>query len=259
VEAPPLTKRVYQALHGKGSGRLTHTQRFLLATILFAVGVAIVSTEPELPDGVRDFLEVSEIVIGMIFVVEFLARIWSVGAAPEFAGFTGRLRYIVKPIVIIDLIALLPFLLGAVGAESLVLRLVRVMRLLALSKLMRYSEAMKIVVSSVVQRRYELFFAFTLAGMMILFSASALYIIEGETQPKAFGSILRSMWWAVTTLTTVGYGDVVPLTPLGKVFAAMTAIAGIGMIAMPTGILAASFSDGFARAREHEAKKRDER
>jgi len=74
-------------------------------------------------------------------------------------------------------------------------------------------------------------------------------VLEGEAQPKVFGSILRAMWWSVITLTTVGYGDVYPITPLGKVFAAMTAVAGIGMIAMPTGILAASFSEGFARLR----------
>lgn len=89
----------------------------------------------------------------------------------------------------------------------------------------------------------------TIVAAVAVAASSALYVIEGSNHPDAFGSILRSMWWAVVTLTTVGYGDVVPLSPLGKVFAAITAIAGIGMIAMPTGILAAAFSEGFAKAR----------
>src|SRR5262249_9005046 len=115
---------------------------------------------------------------------------------------------------------------------------------------------MRIVVSAVFERRFELLFAVTLALLMILLSSAALYLIEGSRQPQAFGSILRAMWWSVITLTTVGYGDAVPVTWLGKGCAAVTAVAGIGMIAMPTGILAASFSDGFARARASSAGER---
>jgi voltage-gated potassium channel len=163
-----------------------------------------------------------------------------------------------QPLAIVDLLALLPFILGVVGAETLVLRAARALRLLALSKLLRYSEAARVVMRSIVERRYELLFALMIAGLMILVSSTALYLVEGASQPKAFGSILRAMWWSVVTLTTVGYGDVFPLTPLGKFFAAITALAGIGMIAMPTGILAAAFSDGFARARQRGIEQMDD-
>ena len=248
-----LRERVYHELYGHESGGLTATQRLLFTVILVAVVMAVVSTEPELPLRLRDGIEVLEWIVGAIFVVEYLARVACAGVLPEFRGLRGRLRFVLQPLLIIDLLALLPFLIGALGSESLLLRLIRVLRLLALTKLVRYSQAMRGVVAAVVDRRFELMFAVMLASLMLLFSSAALYVIEGDAQPKAFGSILRAMWWSVITLTTVGYGDVVPITPLGKVFAALTAIAGIGMIAMPTGILAASFSEGFARLRRNPA------
>ena len=241
---------VYEALHGGPATRgMTPTQKGLVLTIFAGVGLAIVETEPDLSDHARFVLDIAECGVGGIFLAEYLARLWCVGLEPEHRGVSGRLRYLCHPVVILDLIALVPFFLGILGAESLVLRLVRVLRIFALAKMVRYSAAIRLVLRSLVSRRYELAFAVCLAGMMILISSAALYVVEGDRQPKAFGSILRSMWWAVVTLTTVGYGDVVPQTPLGKVLAGITALGGIGMIALPTGILAAAFSDGFASAR----------
>jgi len=241
--------RVYRQLHGADRPGLTITQRLLAVAIVVSVGLAIVSTEPDLGAGVLEGIEAAELAFGVIFLAEYLLRVWACPENPEYAGPGGRLRYVRRPVPIVDLLALLPFLVGAVGAESFVLRSIRVLRLVALSKLVRYSAAMRLVISSVWERRYELVFAVCLAGLAILISSSALYLIEGGHQPKAFGSIPRAMWWSVVTLTTVGYGDVFPVTPFGKFFAGLTALAGIGMIAMPTGILAACFSDGFAKAR----------
>ncbi|APV51283.1 hypothetical protein BWI17_17285 [Betaproteobacteria bacterium GR16-43] len=242
-------QKVYDELHGSKGGGLTATQRVVLVAILLGVALAIVSTEPEIPPELTRHFDRIEGVLGIIFLIEYVARVWSIGHDPVHRGVLGRLRYMVKPFAILDLVALIPFLLGWLGFETFILRILRVLRLIAISKLLRYSEAMRIVVGAVYDRRFELMFAMVLASLMILISSAALYVVEGEKQPQAFGSILRSMWWAVVTLTTVGYGDVVPQTVLGKVFAGVTALAGIGMIAMPTGILAASFSDGFAKAR----------
>jgi voltage-gated potassium channel len=241
--------KVYAALHGRDGEGLTVTQRCVMAAILAGVALAIIGTEPALPPGWQQGIDHAEVVMGVIFLVEYVARVWSIGEQPEHAGLAGRLRYMAKPFAVIDLLALLPYLLGFMGSESFVLRVIRVLRLLAISKMIRYSEAMRIVVGAVIERKFELMFAVMLAWLMILVASAALYVVEGDKQPEVFGSILRSMWWAVVTLTTVGYGDVVPQTVLGKIFAGATALAGIGMIAMPTGILAASFSDGFARAR----------
>lgn len=245
-----MRDRIYRQLNGGGLAGLTITQRALVVAIIAAVVTTVLDTEPEIPERVHEALRIIEAILTALFSIEYLLRVWSAGEDPSFAGWRGRLRYVRQPLLIVDLLALLPFLLGALGAETLVLRSLRALRLLALSKLVRYSDAMRVVLSSIVERRYELVFALMIAGIMILVSSTALYLVEGEAQPKAFGSILRSMWWSVVTLTTVGYGDVFPFTPLGKVCAAVTALAGIGMIAMPTGILAAAFSDGFARARQ---------
>jgi voltage-gated potassium channel len=243
-----LKLRMYAALHSSDE-TLTKTQRFLLLAIVSAVVLAIVGTEPTLPPRVDDLIELVEVGFGVLFTVEYVLRVWSIDADAQFSGIRGRLRYMRQPLVIIDFLALLPFLFGLIGGESLILRSIRVLRLLALTKLFRYSEAMRVVMGALYERRHELVFAFALSTLMILLSSAALYAAEGVRQPEAFGSIPRAMWWAIATLTTVGYGDVVPVTPIGKVLAALTAISGIGMIAMPTGILAASFSDGFARAR----------
>ena len=243
-----LRDQVYRELHGARGEGLTNTQRFVLTAIVAAVVVTIIGTEPQLPPGLRAGIEGAELLFGALFLIEYLARVWSIGSDPQYSGLSGRLRYMVRPFSLIDLLALLPFLIGGFE-ESLIVRAVRVLRLLALSKMLRYSQAMRIVFAAVLERRFELCFAFFLAGLMILLSSAALYVVEGARQPEAFGSIARAMWWSVITLTTVGYGDVVPVTALGKVFASITALAGIGMIAMPTGILAASFSDGFSRAR----------
>lgn len=249
-----VIEKVCDALHGRHRAGMTATQRFVAAAIIAAVLLAIVATEPDLTDDTRAALAVVEAGFGLLFLVEYVARVWSVGCRHEFAGFRGRLRYMATPLALVDAVALLPFLLGAIGSESMILRLIRVMRILALAKMARYSVAMRVVLASIVERRFELLFAASLAGFMLLVSSAALYVIEGGDQPEAFGSIARSMWWAVATLTTVGYGDVVPITPLGKLFAAITAIAGIAMIALPTGILAAAFSDGFSRARRLKAE-----
>lgn len=245
-----LRDQVFRELHGSESPGLTGTQRFLFTAIILSVALAVLGTEPDIGTEMLDAIEIAEFIFGVFFLVEYVARVWASPSNPEYAGPGGRWRYVRRPVPLMDLIALVPFLIGAIGAESFLLRLIRVFRLLALSKLVRYSDAMRVVMGAVVERRFELLFAVSLAGLAILISSAALYVVEGGGQPKQFGSILRAMWWSIATLTTVGYGDVVPITPLGKFFSGITALAGIGMIAMPTGILAACFADGFARARQ---------
>jgi voltage-gated potassium channel len=142
-----------------------------------------------------------------------------------------------------------------------VLRLVRLVRIVALAKLGRYSSALNAIGHAIHSRRYELTMSLVIAGMLLLVSSTFLYLVEGEGQPDDFGSIPRAMWWSIATLTTVGYGDAVPQTVIGRILAGFTAITGIGLIAMPTGILAAAFSDALARqreAREKRAKNRDD-
>lgn len=132
--------------------------------------------------------------------------------------------------------------------NTFVIRALRLLRLLAFAKIGRYSAALQHIQHAIQVRQYELLVAFTISMVVLLLAATAMYLVEGSSQPDAFGSIPRSLWWSVSTLTTVGYGDVYPLTPLGKLLAGITSLAAIGLFALPTGILAAAFAEAL---REH--------
>ena len=161
----------------------------------------------------------------------------------------------VSPWAIIDLIAILPFFLTFGAVNTFVLRLIKLIRLLRLARLGRFSSAISDLYLAVSSRRYELTVSLVVAIMLLILTSSVIYVLEASHQPEAFGSIPRALWWSVATLTTVGYGDVTPITPGGQAFAGLTAIIGIGMIAMPTGILAAAFSDAMQKRRESDENK----
>ena len=147
------------------------------------------------------------------------------------------------------MLVMLRFLLPLLGLEAALLRMIRIVRLVRLARLGRYSLALQMIGAAVTDRRYELGVSVIIASGLMLLSSTALYLAEGAHQPENFGSIPRAMWWSVATLTTVGYGDIVPVTVTGRIFAAVTALTGIGIIAIPTGILAGAFSDALRRAR----------
>ena len=142
---------------------------------------------------------------------------------------------------IVDLLAILPFILTGGAYNSFIIRLLKLLRLLRVAKVGRFSQAWVSLSDAIYGRRFEL----ALSG-----AVAFLYVLEGNTQPDAFGSIPRALWWSVATLTTVRYGEVTPVTVMGRIFAGLTAIAGIGLIAMPTGILAAAFSEAMQSRKE---------
>jgi voltage-gated potassium channel len=212
--------------------------------ILASVTLAILETEPLVVSGYEPLLVPLEWLFVGIFAVEYGARVWASAADPRYGpGLVGRLRYMRSPAAVIDLLALASVATSFGGDAGFLLRLARIIRIFRLARLGRLSPAMQHVSAAFASRRYELAVSFAAGALLIVLSSSLLYLAEGAAQPEEFGSIPRAMWWAVATLTTVGYGDVYPITLLGRVFAALTAINGIGMIAMPAGILAAAFSD----------------
>ncbi|MES2723029.1 MAG: ion transporter [Pseudomonadota bacterium] len=229
---------------------LSMVNRVVVGSILVAGALAIVETEPSLADRFGQVFLVMELVLGGLFSLEYLARLW---VAPEqragVAPWRARLAFVVSPAGLTDLIAIASSLLVASGSSALLLRIVRVGRILRLAKLGRMSRALNHMIAAVGARREELMLSLVGGMVLMVIAATALYLAEGHVQPDKFGSIPRALWWSVATLTTIGYGDVYPVTPLGKILAALTAIFSIGLIAMPTGILAAAFSDGLQRHR----------
>lgn len=230
---------------------LSPLNRAVAALILVSIAVAVLESERTLFVAWEPFFVTAELVITALFVVEYVARVWTSAENPRFGpGLRGRLRYMASPPAILDVLAIAPLFLAMVGSEAFLFRLLRLLRILRLAKLARYSSAMSAIGEAIASRRYELIASIAGALILLLISSTCLYIVESEAQPETFGSIPRAMWWSVATLTTVGYGDVVPVTLAGRVLAGVTAIIGIGLIAMPTGILASAFSDALARRRE---------
>jgi voltage-gated potassium channel len=217
----------------------------VFATILVTSALAIVETEPTISAGREGFFNALEWVIGTVFTAEYLARAWTAAENPKYGpGWRGLGHYMRSPTAIIDLISIVAsFATPSAGLQPYLLRAFRLARILRLAKLGRMSNAMSYLIEAMMARRYELLFSLFVSLTFMVFSASLLWLVEGQAQPDKFGSIPRAMWWATAALTTIGYGDTYPITVLGRIFAAMAAIGGIGLVAMPTGIMAAAFSE----------------
>ena len=250
--AGSLRRRVYLALTGglSGAGRLTATNKVIILLIIASIGFAIFESE-EVVRGPNSWIfQVAETGFALAFAAEYLARLWTCAEEPRYRGFRGRLRFMLTPAALIDLLALAPLVFVAIGSEAFVLRVLQLVRILRLARIGRYSNAANAIRQAVRLRRYELA-ASLLAGLsLMLVAAAGLYVIEGTDQPDKFGSIPRAMWWSIATLTTVGYGDVYPITVLGRLFASITAVIGIGLIALPAGIVAAAFAEVVVQRRE---------
>lgn len=222
----------------------------IVGVILVSVVSTVLASEPLLARPLRPLFLGIEVTAGLIFLVEYVARAWVAVEHPgNPGGWRGHLRYLVTPLAVIDLLALLPLFLASLGGEAFMLRLLRLLRILRLARLGRFSATMSILGQCLHARRFELWMSAAFAALLLLISSTLLHMVEGGVQPDAFGSIPRTMWWSIATLTTVGYGDVFPVTVLGRLLAGLTALGGIGLIAMPTGILAAAFSDALDRRR----------
>lgn len=254
-----IRSRVYlQLTPSTRPGRgLSLANKGICALIIVSSVFAILETEPSFVLGWERSIYGMELCFTVIFVAEYVVRVWVSVENPRFSHpLWGRLRYVFTLAAILDLLAILPILLLAGGADAILLRLFRLLRILRLARLGRFSRAFNHVVEAISSRRYELLLSLLVAVIALVVSSTLLFLAEGNIQPEAFGSIPRAMWWSIATLTTVGYGDVYPVTVLGKVLAACTAVMGIGLIAMPTGILAAAMSEAFQQ-RQRKATDRD--
>lgn len=248
-----LRLQVYRQLEASAwPGRgLSPANLFLAILIVVTVAAAILETEPLVARGHELLFARMEIVVGAIFSIEYLLRLWVAVENPRFAKCRyPRLRYAVTPIAIIDLVAILPALFAVGGAQTLVLRFFRVLRMLRLAKLGRTSRAWDEIRDALYERRYEFALILGLLAISVLIAGSLLYWAEAEAQPDKFGSIPRSLWWAIVTLTTVGYGDTFPVTGLGKFLAGIITVIGVMLVALPTGLFAASFTEGMQRHRD---------
>lgn len=179
----------------------------------------------------------------IVFSIEYLLRIWTAKLLYPDAKHP-YLKYIFSFMAIVDLLAILPFFLPFVSVDLRFLRMLRLLRttrLLRVFKLGRYTSSLQMISDVVKKTSSQLVSSIGVCFILMLFASILMYSAENPTQPEAFPNVISSLWWAVCTLTTVGYGDVYPITALGKVFASIIAILGIGIVAVPTGIISAGF------------------
>ena len=212
--------------------------------ILTNVTAVILETVEELAQEFHGFFFAFELLSVAVFSIEYLLRVWACVEEPEAVPSTPlkrRLRFMGTPLALIDAIAILPFYLSFFLAVDL--RFMRIFRLLRLLKLTRYSPALATFAAVLHGQRRSLGAALMIMLTLLVFAASIAYLFEKEAQPEDFASIPHAMWWALATLTTVGYGDVAPVTLGGKIFGGLVMILGVGMFAVPTGILATGFAN----------------
>lgn len=177
-----------------------------------------------------------------VFLVEYLCRLWVCVEQPRFAApVTGRLRYALQPLALLDLIVLLTFF---APQDFRFLRIFRITRLLRVMHMNVFSRSMHSIVDAVVRRRHLLIASVVFMLTAVYCTSALIYLVENAAQPDKFSSIPETAWWAVVTLTTIGYGDIAPVTPLGKALTSLIVLFGIGVFALPTAILTAGILDG---------------
>lgn len=242
-------KRLRLALEGEDPVHGRRLALFIQAMILLSVITVAIETVPGLPAWTDTFFYYEEGVMVAIFLVEYAARIYSA---------KRPLGYVLSFYGIIDFIAIAPSLL-LLGLDIRSIRALRVVRVLRLLKLMRYVSAFERLGRALRAVADELVVFVVVVAIMLYLCASAIYLFENAAQPKAFASIPHAMWWAVVTFTTVGYGDVVPVTTGGRIFTGVILILALGVVAVPTGLIATALTHNREmERRKEEAAARDE-
>lgn len=240
-----LRRRVYEVLElGHGGGRMAQSFDIaIIVLIVLNIAAFIAETDVSIAAEHQALLVNFERFSVAVFTIEYLARLWTAVEVPFLARYSpwrARLELAKRPGLVIDLLAILPFYLSQFFAIDL--RVLRALRLLRLFKLSRYSPAMYSLIRVLSNERRALVGAAILLMMAVLFAATGIYYIEGTTQPDKFGSVAESAWWAIATLTTVGYGDVTPVTGLGRMFGSLVMVAGLCILALPVAIISAGFA-----------------
>ncbi len=246
-----MRRRVFELLNNRsGALHCRRECRIFMVVLIFASSMALVlTTEPGVSAHFRLPLFAIEALASLIFMTEYLLRTWS---CPECSSsgspWSCRLRYLRSFMGIVDLLSFLPFLLILSGVgQSPGLMLLQLMRLL---KLTRYSPAFDLLADVLRDEAESLLVSVMLMFVIFIFASVGIYIFEHKMQPQAFGSIPQAMWWAIVTLTTVGYGDVTPVTVQGKIFATLITVIGVGLVSLPAGIIASGFTEQLRMRRE---------
>jgi voltage-gated potassium channel len=236
----------------------------LLSTVIDSIIVFFILTNVliiilDTFDNIRPYIEKYYLYIErvslIIFTLEYFLRIWtSVYIYPELQPRQARIKYIFSIKALIDLVSLLPFYFLLININIQILRLLRLVRIFSILKMNRYSKAISTVGQVIKNKAPQLLSSFFVVILLIIFSSVLMYFIEHDAQPGVFDNAFSGLWWAIATLTTVGYGDIYPITIFGKILGTFIAMLGIGLVAIPTGIISAGFIEQMNNTNKHEDK-----
>lgn len=230
---------------------------FIIILIVLNVIVVILETVQPIHDKYLTFFHYFDLISVIIFSIEYVLRVWSCNNEPKYQhNFYGRLKYMFSVDALIDLVAILPFYVHAiVGLDLRVLRILRLLRFLRLFRLTAYMKSAKMIRNVFVKRASELKLSVVLILFLLIIASSMMYFAEHLAQPSVFTSIPATLWWAIVTLTTTGYGDMVPITIIGKLMTAVIMLAGVAIFALPAGIITAGFLEEMRKIKEKKIHK----
>lgn len=251
-------KKVHQILNISTRGK----RGFPLMVNLFIIGLIALNSLAIILHSVPDiqshppwanFFVDFEIFSVIAFTIEYGLRVWSSVEDPKYRDpLWGRLKYMASAWALVDLLAILPFYVTFFTTDFGLVRILRLLRVVRLYRISKYSRALNMIKSAVRYTREELIISYAFLLFAMLISSSIIYYLEHAAQPEVFSSIPASLWWGVVTMTTLGYGDVYPITALGKLFGGFIAILGVALFSLPTGILASGFIEQINEAKRKE-------
>lgn len=242
-----LQFRIYHLLQvaGQRDNRSRIVDFFLIALIFVNVLAVVLESIESLASEYSGLFLWFEIFSVAVFTGEYILRIWSCTVHADYKHpFTGRVRFALTPLILVDLIAVLPFYLPMLlPIDMRILRTLRLIRLLRVFKLNRYFGALSLLGTVFKSKKDELLVGLSIMLTLLFIASVLMYFCERDVQPETFSNIPKSLWWGVSTLTTVGYGDAFPITALGKIIGSVVSILGVGLFALPAGILASGFAE----------------
>lgn len=246
-----MRRYLYYLLEQNSSNPLVRLVNLLLMLLIMTNVVAVIlASDRAIYLELQVFFDNFELFSIIVFSMEYLVRTWICVENPRYrSSVTGRVRYMVSPMAIVDLVAVLPFYLGIIF--NIDTRFLRVLRLFRIFKLSRHFSAMSVLLTVIKNELATLVSAIFIMLVLVVLASAGMFLVERDIQPETFGTIPRAMWWATITLTTVGYGDVIPISAAGKILGIFITILGVGMAALPAGIIASGFTREVNKRREN--------
>ncbi|MCR4798048.1 MAG: ion transporter [Lachnospiraceae bacterium] len=244
-----VRKRIFDIIQiGSRGDRVSAACDYVIViAIIINIAILFVSTFP-LHEETRMALERIEAATVAVFIAEYVLRVWTADYLyPEEGKITSRFHFIFSFFGLVDLFSILPYFLLMLPAGMVAFRILRVIRILRLFKINAQYDAFNVIIDVLAKKRQQIYSSVCLIAIMMLASSLLMYSVEHEAQPDVFDNAFSGIWWSVSTLLTVGYGDIYPVTLWGKIFAIILSFLGVGMVAIPTGIISAGFVEQYTK------------